>query len=116
MSETTPDPIPTAESPSPRPPPAEPRDSGSGGLRPPLREHGEEEFGGAGRLKSLDADIEKELAEAMHGFSEKELLAGTVGAPEPSRGPAGPEDKRKKGKVLAIRGGDVFIDVPGGRS
>src|SRR5229473_1072670 len=115
MSETPPDPIPTAESPSPRPPPAEPRDSGSGGLRPPLREHGEEEFGGAGRLKSLDADIEKELAEAMHGFSEKELLAGTVGAPEPS-GPAGPENKQKKGKVLAIRGGDVFIDVPGGRS
>ncbi len=94
MSETTPDPIPTAEPPSPTPPPAEPRDAGSGGLRPPLREHGEEEFGGAGRLKNLDADIEKELAEAMHGFSEKELLAGTVDAPETS-GPAGPENKQK---------------------
>src|SRR5260370_5208183 len=52
----------------------------------------------------------------MGGFSEKELYAGTAGSPEPSRGPAGQIEKRKKGRVLAIRGGDIFVDVPGGRS
>ncbi len=94
----------------------EPSHADSGGLRPPLRETGDPEFGGASRLKSLDADIESELAEAMKGFSEKELLAGTAGSAEASTGQAGQEEKQKKGRVLAIRGGDVFVDVPGGRS
>ncbi len=75
-----------------------------------------QEFGGANRLKSLDSDIERELAEAMQGFSEKELFATGAAAEKSSRGPAGPEDKRKKGRVLAVRGPDVFMDVPGGRN
>lgn len=92
------------------------RDAGSGSLRPPVKESREQEFGGANRLKSLDADIEDELAEAMGGLSDKELFAETAGSPEPSRGQPGQVEKRKKGRVLAIRGGDIFVDVPGGRS
>ena len=69
---------------------------------------------GAPRLRELDATIEDELAQAMSGFAGNELLV------EPKRGkkPAvpTPEQARKKGKVLAIRGPDVFIEVPGGRS
>ncbi|HEV2946551.1 MAG TPA: S1 RNA-binding domain-containing protein [Gemmataceae bacterium] len=114
MTEPTPESNQSREaSPAPK---AEPSHADSGGLRPPLRETREPEFGGAGRLKSLDADIEMELAEAMKGFSEKELLAGTAGSAETTTGPSGPEEKQKKGRVLAIRGGDVFVDVPGGRS
>src|SRR5262245_18272117 len=94
----------------------EPSHADSGGLRPPLREKSEPEFGGASRLKSLDADVETELAEAMKGFSEQELYAGAPSAPETTPGKSGPEEKQKKGRVLAIRGGDVFVDVPGGRS
>src|SRR6516225_2580579 len=72
----------------------------SGGLRPPHREKTEPGFGGAGRLKSLDTDIEIELAEAMKGFSEQELYAGAPAAPETTPGKTGPEEKQKKGRVL----------------
>jgi small subunit ribosomal protein S1 len=76
----------------------------------------ESEFGGGARLHGLDADIEKEVEEAMGGLSEKELYAEPAAAsPAPTDQPAG-DDKRKKGRVLAIRAGDVFVDVPGGRS
>src|SRR5205814_1139560 len=76
----------------------------------------EREFGGGARLKALDADIEKELEEAMGGLSEKELYAEPAAASPAPTGQPGADDKRKKGRVLAIRGGDVFVDVPGGRS
>jgi ribosomal protein S1 len=79
--------------------------------RPPALTE-EEGFGGkAPRLKDLDAEIEKELQEAMGDFSSRELLAET-----PRRGPGAPEPGRKKGRVLRVHGADVFVDVPGGRS
>ncbi len=66
------------------------------------------------RLKDLDAQIERELQEAMGELSDKELYG------EPARGrgrpAAGPEPGKKKGKVLSVHGPDVFVDVPGGRS
>jgi small subunit ribosomal protein S1 len=100
----------------------EPRDQSSGGLRPPPKERSaQSEFGGAARLKNLDSDIDKELEEAMGGLSEKELY-GQPQEPDSGRSgdplgdETGAEDKRKKGRILAIRGGDVFVDVPGGRS
>jgi small subunit ribosomal protein S1 len=52
----------------------------------------------------------------MKGFSEQELYAKAPSAPETTPGKSSPEEKQKKGRVLAIRGGDVFVDVPGGRS
>src|SRR5262249_53187873 len=74
-----------------------------------------DDFGtGRPRLRELDADIADELEAAMSGLEQKDLLA------EPQRGKrpevAGTEQARKKGRVLSVRGGDVFVDVPGGRS
>jgi len=88
---------------------------GLGGSRPPLGASAEPELAGVGRLKGLDADIEKELEEAMGGLSEKEIYAAPAASPAAS-GDAGTDNKRKKGRVLAIHGPDVFVDVPGGRS
>jgi small subunit ribosomal protein S1 len=89
---------------------------GLGGSRPPLGASAEPELAGAARLKGLDADIEKELEEAMGGLSEKEIYAAPTASPPAASGDAGTDNKRKKGRVLAIHGPDVFVDVPGGRS
>jgi small subunit ribosomal protein S1 len=119
--------------------PVEQKQPDSGGLRPPLRGSGEQtgadsagsrpsrgksaepEFGGAARLRTLDSDIDKELEEAMGGLSEKELYgepkeSDSGGLRPPLRGQAGVDDQLKKGRVVALRGGDVFVDVPGERS
>jgi small subunit ribosomal protein S1 len=87
-----------AQQPLPDPKPAPPRDLSSD--RP--------------KLGDLDAAIEQELNEALGGFNDKEVY----GEPERDRRkpPPSPEQGRKKGKVIAIHGADVFIDVPGGRS
>lgn len=65
------------------------------------------------RLRDLDADIENELQEVMGGRSDKELYG------EPARprtlkdaAPTG----QKKGRIMAVRGADVFVDMPGQRS
>jgi small subunit ribosomal protein S1 len=52
----------------------------------------------------------------MGGLSEKELYAEPKTAPPAPTDQPGVDDKHKKGRVLAVRGGDVFVDVPGGRS
>jgi small subunit ribosomal protein S1 len=111
---------PQIEAPKPEPG-SQTSDTGSGGLRPPLRKSAEPEFGGAARLRNLEGNIDKELEEAMGGISEKELYGDQGGSDSgglrpPLSGQAGVDDKRKKGRVLAIRGPDVFVDVPGGRS
>jgi small subunit ribosomal protein S1 len=65
-------------------------------------------------LRELDAELEDELNATLSGFTEESLL----GAP-PQKNEATPDVKetgRKKGKVVAIHGEDVFVDVPGGRS
>jgi ribosomal protein S1 len=66
------------------------------------------------KLSDLDAAIEQELNDALGGFSDKEIY----GEPERERHkkPTTPDQGRKKGKVIAIHGADVFIEVPGGRS
>src|SRR5262249_26779016 len=64
-------------------------------------------------LKELDAEIERELQEAMGNLSEEDLY-GKPG--EKGRRPAAPASGGKKGRVLSVRGNDVFVDVPGGRS
>lgn len=70
-------------------------------------------FPSSPKLSELDAAIENELAEAMGSFSDKELYGEERHArPEAASADGG----RKKGKVLAIHGPDVFIDIPGGRS
>jgi ribosomal protein S1 len=74
---------------------------------------GPSEQGPMSRLRQLDTDIESELEAAMGGLTEKELYG------EPAKGgrPAAPSGGQgKRGKILTVRGGDVFVDVPGGRS
>src|SRR5262245_2391915 len=95
---TTPNPTPLPE-PKPAPPPA---------LQP------EQVYGSGPRLRDLDADIERELQEAMAGMSDKDMY----GEPERRRGrqAAGTAPARKKGRVLSVHGADVFVEVPGGRS
>ena len=65
------------------------------------------------RLKDLDAEIERELEEAMGGMTGEQLLS----EPARRREPVAPDQQgRKKGRVISIHGADVFVDVPGGRS
>jgi small subunit ribosomal protein S1 len=74
----------------------------------------EQHYGSGPRLKDLDAEIERELQEAMGGISETELYG------DPSkrdRQPAKSEsDGKKMARVIRVHGPDVFCDVPGGRS
>ncbi len=64
------------------------------------------------RRAALDAEIERELEAAMAGMDMKSML----GEPErrSQRGQA-PDQGLKRGRVVALHGDDVFIDV-GGRS
>jgi small subunit ribosomal protein S1 len=68
--------------------------------------------------RQLDADIEAELAAAMGSVDVTRELGNTetqqkpVGAAAAVSLPGG----RKRGTVLSVRGKDVFVDVPGGRS
>ncbi|MBM4070619.1 MAG: S1 RNA-binding domain-containing protein [Planctomycetes bacterium] len=66
------------------------------------------------KLSELDADIESELQEALSGVSQDNLFAAES-RPE-AKAASGDDKGPKKGKVLAVHGADVFIDVPGGRS
>jgi small subunit ribosomal protein S1 len=74
----------------------------------------EEIFGAGPRLRDLDAQIERELEEAMSGLSEKELYGEPAKSNRKQPVPADPG--RKKAKVVAVHGPDVFLEIPGGRS
>ncbi|HMC87974.1 MAG TPA: S1 RNA-binding domain-containing protein [Gemmataceae bacterium] len=76
---------------------------------PPPRPHAEKP-----RLRDLDAQIDQEFQEMMGGLSEKELFGEKPKAPAQQEAEA--EPGRKKGRVLAVHGNDVFVDVPGGRT
>jgi small subunit ribosomal protein S1 len=74
----------------------------------------EQTYGFGQKIDDFDADLEKELQEAMGGLSEKDLLAETKQKP-PSKAPT---DKggMKKGRVYRVHGQDVFIEIPGSRT
>jgi small subunit ribosomal protein S1 len=70
------------------------------------------------KINELDKDIEADLAAAMAGF-ETEIKEDSEAAKQKAIAAAqAPKDAggRKKGRIISIHGGDVFIDVPGGRS
>jgi small subunit ribosomal protein S1 len=75
---------------------------------------GEHEFGQGSALRNLDMGLEQELEAAMGGLSDTELY-GDLSRREKKPVASGPGGG-KKGKVLAVHGGDVFVHVPGGRS
>ncbi|MFL5330649.1 MAG: 30S ribosomal protein S1 [Gemmataceae bacterium] len=63
-------------------------------------------------LRALDAQIEEELEAAMGGMSEQEMFAEQpkpAGMPKQAPG-------FKTGIVVAIHGGDVFVEFPGNKS
>jgi small subunit ribosomal protein S1 len=80
---------------------------------PPPALGNDEGFGPGPRLRDLDADIANELEEVMLGHSATEMYGEpTRQHTKPAEGP--PE--RRTGRVLSVRGSDVFVDVPGERS
>lgn len=62
------------------------------------------------RRATLDAEVERELEAAMAGMDDKALY----GERQQHR-PRGPAEPKKPGRVVAVHGDDVFVDV-GGRS
>lgn len=69
-------------------------------------------YGFGKKIDDFDAEMEHELEEALAGFGDQDLL-GKEGR---GRKPATPESPMKKGKVYSVRGQDVFIELPGGRT
>jgi small subunit ribosomal protein S1 len=106
---------PPAAAPPPRPRPEREkplRSPDNAGKVPSLEK--EQTYGFGRKIDEFDADMERELQEAMGGMSDKELYA----QPPPQRKDpnAPPESGKKKGKVFRIHGQDVFIELPGGRT
>jgi small subunit ribosomal protein S1 len=69
---------------------------------------------GFGSKIDFDADVERELQEAMGGLSDKDLY-GEQGRRQAKPVPGEPPVP-KIGKVFRIHGQDVFIELPGGRT
>jgi small subunit ribosomal protein S1 len=66
------------------------------------------------RLRQLDAEIEAELEAAMAGLDQKSLLSEPGKEQrQPRRGDAA---QQQKGTIMRVHQGDVFIEMPGGRS
>ncbi|MBY0523459.1 MAG: S1 RNA-binding domain-containing protein [Gemmataceae bacterium] len=72
------------------------------------------EFGGKARLRDIDAEVERELAEAMGEVAK--TLDSEIVAEERRKQSATAEGGPKKGRILRIHGADVFVELPGGRS
>jgi ribosomal protein S1 len=68
-------------------------------------------MGNIPRLSQLDAEIDRDMREAMGEFGDMEAL---MGGRQRHKGPPKVEGPRK-GTVMSVRGKDVFIDV-GGRT
>ena len=66
------------------------------------------------KLSDLDKAIEAEMAAAMSEFSGQDVLAEDPHPKGPR--PAKQAGNRKKGTVISIHGGDIFLEIPGGRS
>lgn len=76
----------------------------------------EQNFGPRLERHTLDADLDKEIEAAMGGLSEKDLY-GDGGKQGPRKGAAEAElTGPKKGRVVAVHGGDIFVNIPGARS
>src|SRR5262245_15130493 len=61
-------------------------------------------------LRELDAALQDELDAALAGFDQQALVSS-----EETKAPTGPAGG-KAGRVIAVHGEDVFVDIPGGRS
>jgi ribosomal protein S1 len=77
----------------------------------PLLDDNDQGFGPVPSIRSLDAEIEREMHEAMRELGDMEQL---MSARPAHKGP-GKNDGPRKGKVLSVRGKEVFVDI-GGRT
>jgi small subunit ribosomal protein S1 len=67
-------------------------------------------------LRDLDIEIEAELEAAIAAIDDN-LLLGSGKPSEKNREPRrGDASQRQKGKVMRVHQGDVFVEMPGGRS
>lgn len=113
--ETTPPPLPNAEKPAAAPQSAlaakiaARRESYKPGKPTPLDKT--DISPEAPRLRELDAEIEAELEAAMADLDPNALLGGDSPAKQPRQ-----PNQRQKGKVLRVHQGDIFVEMPGGRS
>jgi small subunit ribosomal protein S1 len=129
QAEQKPDAPPPAPKPEFRPRPQKPRFPRSGPgpeaqkperreplpAKPPSLEN-EQRYANRVSVKEFDAQVERELEEAMSGLSAKDIL-GEPGHQQEQRKPAGEaKPGALKGKVVSVHNADVFVDVPGGRS
>ncbi|HKB39300.1 MAG TPA: S1 RNA-binding domain-containing protein [Gemmataceae bacterium] len=94
-------------------PPLKERPPQKEGPPPPLRPEQVYQGPKTPQLRELDAEIEDQMREALGDFSEQDLMGGPESAGQTAAAPA--EPGRKKGKIIAVHGADIFVDVPGGR-
>jgi small subunit ribosomal protein S1 len=73
-----------------------------------------EEQRGHVSLRQLDELIEREMQEAMGDFAGKDVMGGDARGKSGAKPGSG--QQQKKARVMAIRGNDIFLDIPGGRS
>jgi small subunit ribosomal protein S1 len=97
------------------------RPHGGGGTprvrtREPVSLEDEMRFQSGPKIRDLDAEIADELEAALGGAGVKDLLAAETSQQVRTQTSGQAEQGRKHGRVIAIHGGDVFIEVPGGRS
>jgi small subunit ribosomal protein S1 len=87
----------------------------AGGKVPSLEK--EQSYGFGQKIDDFDAEMERELQEAMGGMSEKDIYGDPRAARRKPQA-AGEAEKAgpKKGKVYRIHAQDVFVELPGGRT
>lgn len=73
-----------------------------------------EEQRGHVSLRELDELIEREMQEAMGDFAGKDVMGGDARGQSGAKPGSG--QQQKKARVMAVRGNDIFLDIPGGRS
>lgn len=76
----------------------------------------ERRFSSSPRLKDLDDEIQAELDAALGDMSAKDMFGAEDSRQVRQQVAKAGEHGPKKGRVLSVRGKDVFVEVPGGRS
>lgn len=69
----------------------------------------------APNVRDLDAEIADELEAALKDMDAKSLYSADDSKRARAQAEAQGEQGRKKGRILSVRGSDVFVEIPGGR-
>jgi len=73
-------------------------------------------YAGGGDAADYDAELERQMEEALAGFDGGDLLGGEDDRPQRGKGKGKQDTGPKKGRVFRVHGQDVFIDLPGSRN